>query len=70
MKALTILGSTGTIGVNTLDVVAHNAGRFEVVALTANTDHARMSEQCARWHPRYAVMADAQAAEHLARSTK
>ena len=68
MKALTILGSTGTIGVNTLDVVAHNAGRFEVVALTANTDHARMSEQCARWHPRYAVMADAQAADHLARS--
>lgn len=68
MKALTILGSTGTIGVNTLDVVARNAGRFEVLALTANTDHVRMSEQCARWHPRYAVMADAQAAEHLARN--
>jgi 1-deoxy-D-xylulose-5-phosphate reductoisomerase len=39
-----------------------------VLALTANTDHARLSEQCARWHPRYAVMADRQAAEQLARS--
>jgi 1-deoxy-D-xylulose-5-phosphate reductoisomerase len=68
LKALTILGSTGSIGVNTLDVVARNADRFEVLALTANTDHARMSEQCARWHPRYAVMADAQAAEQLARN--
>jgi 1-deoxy-D-xylulose-5-phosphate reductoisomerase len=68
LKALTILGSTGSIGVNTLDVVARNADRFEVLALTANTDHARMSAQCARWHPRYAVMADAQAAEQLARN--
>ena len=67
MKGLTILGSTGTIGVNTLDVVARNPERFRVVALTANTDDARMAEQCIRWRPKLAVMADPDAARRLER---
>jgi 1-deoxy-D-xylulose-5-phosphate reductoisomerase len=62
---LSILGSTGTIGVNTLDVVSRNSEAFRVVALTANQDVARMTEQCLAWRPQLAVMADSTAAEQL-----
>lgn len=65
MKGLTVLGSTGSIGVNTLDVVARNADRFRVIGLTANRDDARMAEQCAQWQPKFAVMADEAAAARL-----
>ncbi len=65
MKSLTILGATGTIGLNTLDVVARNPERFEVFALTANRNDERLAEQCIHWRPRYAVMADAQVAKRL-----
>jgi 1-deoxy-D-xylulose-5-phosphate reductoisomerase len=65
VKRLTILGATGTIGLNTLDVVARNAHRFEVFALTANTNDQRLAEQCIEWQPRFAVMADAEAARRL-----
>jgi len=63
---ITILGSTGSIGVNTLDVVARHPQRFRVVALTANTGVERLTEQCVRYRPDYAVMADAAAAQRLA----
>ena len=62
---LTILGSTGTIGVNTLDVVARHPDRFHVVALTANNNSRKMLEQCRRFQPRYAVMLEAASAEWL-----
>jgi len=65
VKRLTILGATGTIGVNTLDVVARNPERLEVFALTAHTNHARLAEQCIQWQPRFAVMADGQGARQL-----
>jgi 1-deoxy-D-xylulose-5-phosphate reductoisomerase len=65
VKRITILGATGTIGVNTLDVVARNPDRFEVFALTANTNHQRLAEQCIAWQPRFAVMADAESARRL-----
>ena len=65
MIGLSVLGSTGTIGINTLDVVSRNPERFQVVALTANRDVERMLEQCKRWQPQLAVMADADAAEQL-----
>ena len=65
MKRLTILGATGTIGVNTLDVVSRNPDRYEVFALTANTNDERLAEQCLRWRPRFAVMVDADAAGRL-----
>ena len=38
MKGVTILGSTGSIGVNTLDVIARHGDRYKVIALTANSD--------------------------------
>jgi len=65
VKKLTILGATGTIGVNTLDVVVRNPGRFEVFALTANTNDESLARQCIQWQPRYAVMADIQGARRL-----
>ena len=67
MKKLTILGATGTIGLNTLDVVARNRERFQVFALTANSNHELLAEQCLQWQPRLAVMADEQAARRLRR---
>jgi 1-deoxy-D-xylulose-5-phosphate reductoisomerase len=65
MKRLAILGSTGSVGANTLDVVARHPGRFEVVALTAGKNDALLLAQCREHRPRFAVMADADAAERL-----
>jgi 1-deoxy-D-xylulose-5-phosphate reductoisomerase len=62
---VTVLGSTGTIGVNTLDVIARHRNRFRVTALTANGDVEGLAEQCRRWLPRYAVMADPDRAQDL-----
>jgi 1-deoxy-D-xylulose-5-phosphate reductoisomerase len=66
MKGLTVLGSTGSIGISTLDVVARHPDRYRVVALTANSDVERLREQCARFRPKLAVMADEAAAGRLA----
>jgi len=65
VTGICILGSTGTIGVNTLDVIGRHPDRFELVALTANTNDALLLEQCRQWHPRHAVLADADAAMRL-----
>jgi len=65
MNGLTILGSTGTIGVNTLDVVENHRPDTEIIALTANRNVDGMFAQCERWKPRYAVMADSASAEQL-----
>ena len=65
-KGITILGASGSIGVSTLDVLARHPERFHVFALTANGNVDRLFEQCQRFHPRYAVMADEAAAEKLA----
>jgi len=62
---ITILGSTGTIGENTLDVIARNRDRCRVVALGANVNDRRLAEQCEEWNPKIAVMADSDAAERL-----
>ncbi|MEN8205962.1 MAG: 1-deoxy-D-xylulose-5-phosphate reductoisomerase [Pseudomonadota bacterium] len=62
---ITLLGSTGSIGVNTLDVVARHPDRFRVIALTANSRVEKLVEQCVRFQPQYAVMADADAATRL-----
>ena len=65
MKGITILGSTGSIGVNTLDVVSRHKDKYELIALTANKEVNRLKEQCIAWRPRYAVMADIECAERL-----
>ena len=62
MKRLAVLGSTGSIGCNTLDVVRHNPEKFTVTALVAGKNVERMVEQCLEFTPRYAVMDDARSA--------
>ncbi len=64
-KGLTILGATGTIGVNTLDVVARHPDKFHVVALSANNNVEKLLTQCLEVGPSYAVMADETAAQQL-----
>jgi 1-deoxy-D-xylulose-5-phosphate reductoisomerase len=56
-QRIVVLGSTGSIGVNTLDVIHRHAGRFEVFALTASTNVDLMVAQCVKFSPSYAVMA-------------
>jgi 1-deoxy-D-xylulose-5-phosphate reductoisomerase len=65
MKQLTLLGSTGSIGCSTLDVVRHNPETFAVTALVAGKNVARMLEQCLEFTPRYAVMDDDACARQL-----
>ena len=65
-RNLTILGSTGSIGINTLDVVARHPDRFSVVALAANKSAKKMLEQCRYFNPGYAVLLDQASAEWLA----
>jgi len=64
-RNLTILGSTGSVGLNTLDVVARHSGRFRVVALTAHRRTDALLDQCRRFQPQYAVIGDAAGAEQL-----
>jgi 1-deoxy-D-xylulose-5-phosphate reductoisomerase len=66
MKGLSVLGSTGSIGISTLDVVARHPDRYRVVALTANRDVDGLFEQCLKFEPRLAVMADESSAAELA----
>ncbi|MGD9549725.1 MAG: 1-deoxy-D-xylulose-5-phosphate reductoisomerase, partial [Burkholderiaceae bacterium] len=65
-QRIAVLGSTGSIGANTLDVVARHPERFEVVALSAATQVDLLLEQCARFRPRLAAMASAPHARLLA----
>lgn len=69
-QKLTVLGSTGSIGASTLDVVARHPERFEVFALSAATQVDLMLAQCARFAPRYAVMASAPHGRQLAEKIK
>ena len=65
MKAVTILGATGSIGQSTLNVLAAHPEQFEVFALTAATNVDAMRKLCEQFRPRYAVMADPTAAQAL-----
>jgi len=69
-QKITILGSTGSIGKNTLDVVARHPDRYEVFALSAATQVDLMLQQCAQFKPRFAVMASAPHAQLLAEKIK
>ena len=64
-KRIAILGSTGSIGTNTLDVIRAHPERFEVVALTAAKQVERLAEQCVEFKPRVAVVSDAGSAKKL-----
>lgn len=69
-QKITVLGSTGSIGKNTLDVVARHPDRYEVFALSAATQVDLMLQQCAQFKPRFAVMASAPHAQLLAEKIK
>lgn len=65
VRYLTILGSTGSIGTSTLDVVARHSERYRVQALTAQSRDDVLFDQCVRFSPRYAVLMDDAAAARL-----
>ena len=64
-QLITVLGSTGSIGTNTLDVMARHPQRFQVFALSGATQVDLMLRQCAQFKPRFAVMVHEQAAQQL-----
>ena len=69
-QRITILGSTGSIGKNTLDVLSRHPDRFSVFALTASTQVDLMLSQCAQFKPEVAVMVNEDAARTLAEKIK
>jgi 1-deoxy-D-xylulose-5-phosphate reductoisomerase len=60
VKRITILGSTGSVGTSTLDVLKRHPARFEVFALTASTQVELLLKQCVEFSPSFAVLASPQ----------
>jgi 1-deoxy-D-xylulose-5-phosphate reductoisomerase len=69
-QRITVLGSTGSVGVSTLDVIARHSERFEVFALSAATKVDELLAQCAQFSPKFAVMASPPHARLLAEKLK
>ncbi|TDV38072.1 1-deoxy-D-xylulose 5-phosphate reductoisomerase [Paraburkholderia caballeronis] len=69
-KRLTLLGSTGSIGDSTLDVVARHPDRFSVYALSAHRNGDKLVEQCLRFKPEVAVVGDADTAARVAQKLR
>lgn len=69
-QKITILGSSGSIGQNTLDVISLHPERYNVYALTANKNHNLLFEQCKSFQPEVAVLVDESAAEKLSAAIK
>jgi 1-deoxy-D-xylulose-5-phosphate reductoisomerase len=65
LKGVAILGSTGSVGESTLDVIARHPDRFRVIALGANRNAEKLADQCLRFDVPYAAMADESAAAML-----
>lgn len=70
MQNVTILGATGTIGLQTLDVISQHPDRFKVFAIAANSNVKSMFGLCNTHQPEYAVMLQVQAAEELSAQLK
>jgi 1-deoxy-D-xylulose-5-phosphate reductoisomerase len=70
MQAVTLLGSTGSIGVSTLNVLAQHPEKYSVYALTANRSVENLFEQCQQFNPVIAVMLNDASAEKLAKKLK
>jgi 1-deoxy-D-xylulose-5-phosphate reductoisomerase len=70
IQNVAILGATGTIGIQTLNVIAQHPGRFKVFALTANNNIKSMLDLCRQYLPEYAVMLQSSAATELALQLK
>jgi len=67
MTSLTVLGSTGSIGVSTLDVVRQRADRFNIYALVAGTNVERLAHQIVEFKPRVAILETESLCTHLTR---
>ena len=65
LQAITVLGSTGSIGVSTLDVIRRHPDRYQVAALCAHRQVDKLVAQCAEFRPRLAVVGDAASANRL-----
>lgn len=70
MRSVAILGSTGSVGISTLDVIARHPNRYRVVALSANTDVQGMLAQCRQFLPQLVAMADPASAQALETALK
>lgn len=70
MKNITVLGSTGSIGRSTLDVISHNRESFRVVALTAGRNIKLLESQIREFKPRVVAVADSRTAEALAKKVR
>ncbi len=70
MKGITVLGSTGSIGVNTLDVISRHQDKYKVKALTANTNVELLLNQCIKHEPEIAVMVNEDSASKLEKELK
>ena len=69
-KGVTVLGSTGSIGESTLDVLARHSHLYQIIALSAQSNVERLSVQCQRFQPAYAVMQNTEAAQRLEQKLK
>ncbi|QCI19805.1 MAG: 1-deoxy-D-xylulose-5-phosphate reductoisomerase [Buchnera aphidicola (Brevicoryne brassicae)] len=70
MKKITILGSTGSIGISTLSIVQNHPNLFKVIALVANKNITRMLQQCELFSPDWVVMNDEKSADLLRKKLK
>ncbi len=67
MKNITILGATGSIGLNTLDVASLHPEKFKIFAISANSNWELMLKLCETHNPAYAVMVEPEAAKELSK---
>ena len=70
MRDILLLGSTGSIGTQTLDVIRRSAGALRVIGLSADTSWELLLSQIEEFQPSFAALASEEAAEKLPRSTK
>ena len=70
MKNIVILGSTGSIGTNSLDVISRFPERFKVVGLTAGTNHVKLEDQIRRFRPKVVALMDEKAAILLSKKVR
>lgn len=70
MQTITILGATGSIGLSTLDVIKRHPEKFDLYAITGNTNVSGMVKLCQQYQPQIAVMADEQSAQTLQHELK
>ena len=70
MKKISILGSTGSIGINALNVIDNLAGQFDVVALSANKNGKRLVKQAKKYHPDSVAIIDTNEATYVESALK